>query len=41
MNIMRIKSDIKGLYLNFDQDYFGEGKIHSLPEKVTGDKIRL
>lgn len=36
--LMSFKSKIKGLSLKFDQDYFSQGVISSLPSEVIGDK---
>ena len=40
-DLMSYKGQIKGLGIKFEQNYFGEGVISSLPLEVVGDKERL
>jgi hypothetical protein len=39
LEMMEVKSRVKGIYLKFDQEYF-KG-VSSIPKDVIGDKIRL
>ena len=39
--MMMVKSRIKGIYLKFEQQYFGEGILSMIPTNVIGDKMRF